>query len=119
MQIITIPVPVELLVDPDCDFDLVGYLQDFIGTDLAPALDEDVWELDDRAQWIETEITHVENQGASVFVTYSVTFDAYYGCRDQNYAGTDERHLTGTRSDDHWAFPLYTRRERRSTVDEL
>ncbi|HSV34669.1 MAG TPA: hypothetical protein VLI46_03885 [Ramlibacter sp.] len=108
-----------MLADPDCDFDLVDYFQDLVATDLAPALDTDVWEIDMRANAYNTEITNVESEGDNIVVYYDVEFDAHYGCRDQNWAGSDERHIAGTRVGDSWVFPRYVHRVPRDTVDEF
>ena len=116
---INIPVPEELIDEPDCDCDLKDYFQDLVAEEFGVALDTDVWEQDDRAQHLETEIDNVELQGDSIIVYYSVTFDAYYGCRDQNYAGSDERHVAGTRVGDNWVFPAYVPRQRLDTFEEF
>jgi hypothetical protein len=113
-----IPIPQEF-DDENSDFELKPYLQRFVEGELAQALDTDVWELDDRAHAYDTEITDVEIHGDNLNITYNVLFDAYYGCKDQNYAGQDERFLTGTRIGAHWVFEQYVPRQRRSTYDEF
>jgi hypothetical protein len=116
---IYIPVPAEVVEDPNADFNYVTYFEKYVDRELAPALDKDVWEFDDRAKTYETEITDVEVDGDAVCVHYSVMFDAHYGCSDQNWAGDDSRYVTGTRVGDHWVFQPYAPRERRSTYEEF
>lgn len=113
-----IPVPQEF-DEESSDVGLSSYFQSFVGGELSKALDTDVWELDERAHAYKTEITNVEIRGETVNITYNVLFDAYYGCSDQNYAGEDERFITGTQVGAHWAFEPYTPRQRRSTDDEF
>jgi hypothetical protein len=92
---ISVPVPEELIEDPECDFELKDYFQDLVQEEFGPALDTDIWELGERAVALECEVDNVEVQGDSNIVYFSVTFDAYYGCKDQNYSGSDERHVAG------------------------
>jgi len=115
---VLIPIPDDF-DDPDAEIDLVAYFQELIGSDLEPALDTDVWELDQRAQFIEAEVTGVTAEADGIVVSYDVTFDAYYGCRDQNYAGTVDRHIVGTRGGDSWVFDKYIPRLPRDTGDEF
>jgi hypothetical protein len=120
MQSTTISIPVpEEFDDPESEFNLVEYFQDLVEADLALALDTDVWEIDDRAQTYETTIDEVEVRGDDIVVNYSVSFEAYYGCRDQNYSGDDQRHITGTRVGPHWVFVRYVQRLPRDTVEEF
>jgi hypothetical protein len=116
---VAIPVPEELVADSDSDFDLKDYFQDQIEEDFGRALDTDVWELDERAVVLEVEIDNVEVRDDAIIVYYSVSFDAYYGCKDQNYTGADERHVSGTRIGDTWVFKPYVPRERRDTFEEF
>lgn len=115
---VLIPVPDDF-DDPDAEIDLVAYFRDLLDSDLEPALDTDVWELDQRAQFIEAEVTDISTEADGIVVFYDVTFDAYYGCRDLNYAGTGDRHIVGTRVGDSWVFDKHIPRLPRDTVDEF
>lgn len=114
-----IPIPEEIVRDPDADFDHVAYFQKYLNGELAPALDKDVWEFDERAHTYATVITDVEVDEDTIVVHYSVMFDAHYGCSDQDWSGDDPRYVTGTRVDNDWVFKAHIPRERRSTHDEF
>ena len=119
MQNISIPVPSDLIEDPECDFDLKEYFQDLVEEDFEPVLDTDVWEQDERAVACGVEIDNVEVRDDTIIVYYSVSFSAYHGCRDRNWSGQDERHIAGTRAGDSWVFPAYVRRLPRDTFEEF
>jgi hypothetical protein len=117
-NLIHIPIPSEL-EEPASAFDLVAYFQRFIQKELHPALDTEVWEIDERAYVYETVITDVEIEEDNIHVNYNVLFDAYYGCRNQNYAGEEDRTITGRRQGNNWVFEPNKPRERRNTHDEF
>ncbi|MDP1788005.1 MAG: hypothetical protein Q8M91_18815 [Polaromonas sp.] len=102
----------------DEDFDLLKYFKDRI-EDLKPALDLSVEHLDDRACFFGVEIIDIQEDENSVFIQYDVTYTAYYGCRDQDHSGEDDRDVTGFRVGNYWEFPVYVPPPRRSTYEEF
>ena len=104
--------------DEDEYFDLLKYFKDQI-EDLKPALDLSVESLDERACFIDVEITDVQEDENSVFIQYEATYTAYYGCGDQDHSGKDDRDVTGIRVGDCWEFPVYVPPPRRSTYEEF
>ena len=87
--------------------------------ELVPAMDLDVSEFDDRATVSDVTITEVELDAESICITYTVEYDAYYGCKDMNYADAVERSITGARVGNRFTFDAHTPLPKRTTLDEL
>ena len=114
---VRIQIPVD--EDEDNPLDLVAFFQERLESDLAPAIDYGVTEFDERATINNIECTDVVANDDSVIVTYEVSFSAYYGCSDMDYANTDKRTVRGRRVENTWVFPLHVPPPTRSTHDEL
>lgn len=88
---------------------------------LRQALDLVVNDMDERAVLDDVEVTEVvfDAEAKTVEVFYSVTFSAYYGCRDQNYTSSDERSVVGSLEDGYWVFDSFIPTQRLSPSEEL
>lgn len=107
----------EIPDDVDED-DFESYFQNNID-EISQALDQSAYEHDERSQVDEIEISSIDLSDGAVTIYYDVHISAYHGCRDANYADTDERDITGRRDGrvfffDKWVYP-----ERRSTFEEF
>ncbi len=76
-------------------------------------------EHDDRSQVDDIRVTDVKIDEDSVTINYDVEYSAYHGCRDKNYADSDERELFGERQGRLLIFDSWVRPSRRSTDDEF
>ncbi|WP_148211133.1 hypothetical protein [Methylovorus glucosotrophus] len=104
--------------DEDEEFNLLAFFKAKFD-ELEPALDLSVEDLDDRACFFEAEIVYVQEDETSVFIQYDVTYTAYYGCRDQDNSGVDERGVTGVRQGNAWIFSVHVPPPPRSTYEEF
>ena len=83
------------------------------------ALDHTASEHDERAQVDEISVTNVELTEHGVTIYYDVEFSAYHGCRDMNYAETDDRFITGIREGRILTFEKHIYPPPRSTYEEF
>jgi hypothetical protein len=104
--------------EDDEELDLVEFFKNKIAK-LKPALDLSVEDLDERACFFAVKIVDVQEDDSGVFIQYDVTYTAYYGCRDQDRSGVDERNITGDLQGNAWVFPVYVPPPRRSTYEEF
>ena len=106
---------------PEDDSDIAGLIilfQERV-TELAPALDCDVADFDERARIDEIHIRAVDIEGDSIAITYELLFSAFYACSDIDYAGHHQRVVSGRREGDLWVFSPHVSLPPRSTLDEL
>lgn len=87
--------------------------------DIWEALDHSAYEHDDRSQVDEISVVSIDMCINSITIYYDVEISAYHGCRDANYANTDERYITARREGRVFFFDKFVYPERRSTYDEF
>lgn len=87
--------------------------------DFSEALDHSAYEHDNRSQVDDISVSSIDLSPDSVTISYDVEISAYHGCRDANYADTDERDITGRREGRVFFFDKFVYPERRSTYDEF
>ncbi|RYD76054.1 MAG: hypothetical protein EOP84_17420 [Verrucomicrobiaceae bacterium] len=107
---VQIPVPNE---DGD-EIDLAAFFAEQLDGQFKETLDYEVAEYDERATIDEIEITEVEVAGDQITVQYSISYSAYYGCKDQDYADVAERW-----DGDFWLFDLFVPTPVRTTFEEF
>lgn len=83
------------------------------------AFDQTANEHDDRSSVDGINVINVELTEDEVHIEYEVDYSAYHGCRDKNYADTDERELFGTRNGRVITFDKFVFPQKRSTFDEF
>lgn len=83
------------------------------------AVDEDVWQLDPRATYLEHEIEQIDVADGEILVQYTVEYDLYYGCRDINASGTDSREIVGKVIDGRVIFQTFEQPDPQARVDEI
>ncbi|OFU98045.1 MULTISPECIES: hypothetical protein [Stenotrophomonas] len=87
--------------------------------DWEAALDLEVEYVDDRAVYQWHQIDDIDVVGGQVRVQYTVEYDAYYGCKDMDSSGEDERDITGQWRDGEVVFQTFVQPERSVPDDEL
>ncbi len=105
---------------PECikEDEFESYFRDNID-EFSEALDHSAYEHDDRSQVDDISVSSIDLSPDSVTIYYDVEISAYHGCRDANYADTDERDIIGRREGLVFFFDKFVYPERRSTADEF
>ncbi len=83
------------------------------------ALDLEVGYVDDRATYEGHQIDDIRVSDGHVFIQYTVEYDAYYGCKDMDSAGEDERDISGDLVDGTLIFETFVPPARQAPDDEL
>ncbi|MDR7335980.1 hypothetical protein [Roseateles asaccharophilus] len=83
------------------------------------ALDLSVAEFDALAQLTEVTVTGVETGGAGVVVSYSVAWEAFHACADQNISGRHARIARGRVERGDWVFEVAASLPERHAADEF
>ncbi|MDR7151659.1 hypothetical protein J2W49_003635 [Hydrogenophaga palleronii] len=102
-------------VDED---DFEKYFKDNID-EYTDALDQSANSHDDRSQVDEITLESIDLYPDSVTVYYNVEISAYHGCRDVNYAETDERDVTGSREGRVFIFDKHVYPAPRTPFEEF
>lgn len=118
-HLITIP---SYLVDED-EF-VQEKLKDWMNKNIdlfKPGMDLDASIYDERASLCgDPEIVNVEITDDEVSISYVFSWDAYYGCRDQNCSGTsDEAWISAVLEDNTLFFEEFIPTDKRSTFEEF
>lgn len=100
------------------DENLADYIAENMG-EYSVALDHSAYGHDERSQVDDISVTSVEIDDDFVTIRYDVDISAYHGCRDVNYAETDEREVTASREGRVLIFDKYVPLPPRSTYDEF
>lgn len=100
------------------DEDVHAWLQD--NHDLwVEAIDKDVWQLDCRANYMGHQIDQIAVADGEVHVDYTVEYEIYYGCSDQDGSGWDQRDIRGKVVDGKLLFKTFQQPDPLSTCEEL
>lgn len=86
---------------------------------LYDAMDITANEHDSRSQVDDIRVTNIQLNESHVTINYEVEYSAYHGCRDINYADTDEREAHGERRGNLLIFGKFVPSQLRSTHDEF
>ncbi|APP83836.1 hypothetical protein ABQZ99_015060 [Xanthomonas hortorum pv. vitians] len=88
-------------------------------TSLYPAMDLIVDDHDDRANLDDVVIKEIHLSESDVDIEYDVEFSAYHGCKDQNYADSDQREINGDRTESELIFKKFIAPQKRTTFEEF
>ena len=110
----TVPVPLTVTTDEA----LVTWLKEN-ADEWDEALDLDVEYLDDRAFYQGHQVDEIVVADGRVHVQYMVEYDAYYGCKDMDMSGWEDRDITGQWGDGQVVFTTYVQPEQGVPDDEL
>lgn len=104
--------------DEDVDErDLVKYFNKQLKDQFRGTLDLDLQ--GDREIVDEMNVTRVEADSDGITVEYNIEYSAYLGCRDQNYADNDDRHVEGVCRGQGWYFKRHVSPEPLARNEEL
>lgn len=98
--------------------DYEKYFEDNVD-DYLDALDQSANPHDDRSQVDEITVESIDLYADSVTIYYNVEISAYHGCRNVNYAQTDERDVIGSREGRVFLFEKHIYPEPRTTLEEF
>lgn len=83
------------------------------------ALDRDVHYIDGRANYVSHAISRIDVTDGKVHVEYEVEYYMYYGCRDLNDAGIDEREISGDVRNGQIHFVTFVQPDEQAPNEEL
>lgn len=82
-------------------------------------LDLEVHQIEPRANLVDYEIDQIDVDGGEVFVQYTVEYNIYYGCKDIDGAGEDERNIVGKVVEGEVIFHTFVQPEPLAPDEEL
>lgn len=83
------------------------------------ALDLEVWQLDPRNNYVHHEVLQIDVQDGRISVQYDVDFYAYFGCRDIDGSGQDQREIRGRVDNGRVVFETYVQPDQLAPDEEL
>jgi hypothetical protein len=96
-------------------------IEDDLGScdEIEEAMDLDVSDMNQRAEFVHAKITNVDLNHDSIAIDYDVEWSAHYGCSDFNSSGIDSRSISGSRKGNTFTFDVYDSLPDRTTLDEF